>query len=340
MFFQFQAYHVWCANQRSGSRRLVEAFVCTSKVAHNRWRVLPLTEAVPRQHALPARTVGFTRYAWGVLGWNLFVILWGAYVRASGSGAGCGSHWPLCNGEVVPHSPHIQTIIEFTHRVTSGIAVFLTVAMAVWAFRAFPRGGRVRRAAIVSVALLFIEALLGAGLVLFRYVAQDASVGRAIYLSLHLVNTQFLLAALLLTAWYSRAGATVATGRRMGVVAATLPVALAISVTGTIAALGDTLFPSLSLAEGMRQDTSVTASFLVRLRILHPAIAILGAAFILFAAVAVLRSGAKPLTQRIAVAAIVVTLAQLAVGAMNLALLAPVGCRFFISSRRTWCGPL
>ncbi len=251
--------------------------------------MIPVTEAVPKRHAPAVRAAPFTKYAWVVLGWNLFVILWGAYVRASGSGAGCGNHWPLCNGEVVPHAPQVQTLIEFTHRVTSGFAVVLTLAMAFWAFRAFPRGGRVRRAAVVAVALLLLEAMLGAGLVLFRYVAQNASVGRAIYLSLHLVNTQLLVAALLLTAWYSRE-TTTAIGRRMGIVTATLPIALAVSVTGAIAALGDTLFPSLSLAEGMRQDAAATASFLVRLRILHPAFAILGAAFILFAAVMVLRS--------------------------------------------------
>ena len=62
------------------------------------------------------------RYAWGVLGINLLVILWGAYVRATGSGAGCGSHWPLCNGEVVPRSAGLATLIEFTHRATSGVA--------------------------------------------------------------------------------------------------------------------------------------------------------------------------------------------------------------------------
>ncbi len=47
----------------------------------------------------------FSRYAWGVLLWNVLVALWGAYVRATGSGAGCGSHWPTCNGEILPRAP-------------------------------------------------------------------------------------------------------------------------------------------------------------------------------------------------------------------------------------------
>src|SRR5579864_8395919 len=185
------------------------------------------------------RTANFTRYAWGVLGWNLLVILWGAYVRASGSGAGCGSHWPLCNGEVVPRAPRLETIIEFTHRMTSAVSLLATGWLAVWSVRRFPRDHRVRRYALLSVVFLFAEAQLGAGLVLFEFVASNASVGRAFYLSLHLVNTQFLVAALALTAWYSRdASSNVAQNatRRSPRVIAALPLALVVSVTGAVTA--------------------------------------------------------------------------------------------------------
>src|SRR6476646_7294144 len=144
----------------------------------------------------------FRRFAWGVLAYNVLVVLWGAYVRASGSGAGCGSHWPLCNGVVVPPVKSIETIIEFTHRVTSGLAVASSVALSVWAFRIFPRGHRVRKTSVLAVVFLMMEALLGAGLVLFRFVAHDASAGRAWYLSAHLVNTQLLLGMLAATAWF------------------------------------------------------------------------------------------------------------------------------------------
>jgi heme A synthase len=77
----------------------------------------------------------FAKYAWGVLAFNLIVILWGAYVRASSSGAGCGSHWPLCNGEIIPRTPTIKTVIEFSHRLSSGLALLLTVGLALWAFQ-------------------------------------------------------------------------------------------------------------------------------------------------------------------------------------------------------------
>jgi heme A synthase len=265
----------------------------------------------------------FTRFAWGVLGWNIFVVLWGAYVRASGSGAGCGSHWPLCNGEVVPRAPRIETIIEFAHRLTSGVALAAVAVLLAWSWRVFPRGHRVRKMAVASVAFLLAEAALGAGLVLFQYVDANASVGRAIYLSAHLVNTLFLLAALALTAWFSREAES-PKHRWSPLISASLPVALLIGVSGAIAALGDTLFPATSLAEGIRQDLSGTAHFLLRLRVFHPALAILGGLFFLALAVWTLRSRPRPPVDRIALAVLILTLAQLAAGGVNLALLAPI----------------
>src|ERR1700744_5404970 len=125
------------------------------------------------------RTSNFTRFAWGVLAWNVLVVLWGAYVRASGSGAGCGSHWPLCNGEVLPVAPRIETIIEFTHRVMSGVALGAVIGLWLWSRANFPKGHRARGMALASFLFLILEALLGAGLVLFNYVAKDQSVGRA-----------------------------------------------------------------------------------------------------------------------------------------------------------------
>jgi heme A synthase len=281
---------------------------------------------VPGTIALPAKTGSgnFTRYAWGVLAWNLFVVLWGAYVRASGSGAGCGSHWPLCNGEVLPRAPRLETIIEFTHRMTSAVSLLATGWLAVWSVRRFPRDHRVRRYALLSVVFLFAEALLGAGLVLFEFVASNASVGRAFYLSLHLVNTQFLVAALALTAWYSRDVAPPSAVRRSPRLIAALPAALLVSVTGAVTALGDTLFPASSLAEGMRQDIAAASSFLLRLRVLHPALAILAAGYFVYVAMSVLRSKPRPLTAQIATAVLVLAAAQLSAGAINLTLLAPV----------------
>src|SRR5512138_1802042 len=130
------------------------------------------------------RRSSFIPYAWGVLIVNLAVILWGAYVRASGSGAGCGAHWPLCNGEVVPMSPQTATLVEFSHRLSSGVALVLIAGLVFWAFRAYPKGHVVRIGAVLSGCFILLEAALGAGLVLLELVAQDASVDRAAAVSL------------------------------------------------------------------------------------------------------------------------------------------------------------
>jgi cytochrome c oxidase assembly protein subunit 15 len=265
------------------------------------------------------RTANFTRFAWGVLAWNLLVVLWGAFVRASGSGAGCGSHWPLCNGEVVPLAPRIETIIEFTHRMMSGVSLVAVAALWLWSRRSFSRDNRARKMALASVAFLITEALLGAGLVLFNYVDKDQSVGRAFYLSLHLANTLLLLAALALTAWFSR-GAPSSPGRRSSLVLAALPIAMLVCITGAIAALGDTLFPATSLAQGLREDFSGAANFLLRLRVLHPVFAVLGALYFAGASIAILRAHHS----RLAIYVLILALTQVCAGALNVILLAPV----------------
>ncbi|MCB1036760.1 MAG: COX15/CtaA family protein, partial [Acidobacteria bacterium] len=148
---------------------------------------------------MPARFT-FRRFAWAAVLVNLGVILWGAVVRATGSGAGCGSHWPLCDGQVVPPSQAVATLIEYTHRATSGLALILVAILTFWALRSFPRLHRVRKAAIASLILIFIEALVGAGLVIFHLVEDNASPARAVYMGVHLTNTLALMAALTLTA--------------------------------------------------------------------------------------------------------------------------------------------
>jgi heme A synthase len=260
----------------------------------------------------------FSVAAWAVLGWNLLVVLWGAFVRVTGSGAGCGGHWPLCNGAVVPHSPQAATLIEYTHRVTSGVALVAVFALAFAARRIFPKGHVARKAAAFGAVFIVTEALLGAGLVLFDYVAHNASAGRAAYLSLHLANTQLLLASLAVAAWCAVRGDL---SRPPALVLSTLVVVLAVSITGAIAALGDTLFPAATLVTGVREDFSATANFLVRLRVIHPALAVAGAAFVLYAALASRRAGAS---QRAVLWVIALVFAQVGAGAVNIALLAPV----------------
>ena len=256
----------------------------------------------------------FSLFAWGVLGWNVLVVLWGAFVRATGSGAGCGDHWPLCDGAVVPRDPAAATVIEFTHRVTSGLALAAVAALVVWARRAYPRGHRARRAAVLAAFLILVEAALGAGLVLLGLVGDNSSPWRAVYLSAHLANTLLLLGALTATGWFATEGARKRLPVRPGALYAALPVTLAVGVTGAVAALGDTLYPG---AAALAADSPV----LLRLRLLHPAAAVLGGAFVFLAAYRALR--AEHLA-RAAGAVLALIGIQMAAGLVNVLLLAPV----------------
>jgi heme A synthase len=261
-------------------------------------------------------THSFARFAWGVIAYNFVVILWGAVVRATGSGAGCGDHWPLCNGAVAPQLSSIHTAIEFTHRIMSGLDVAFVAVLAIWAFRAFPRDHAARFAATFSGVFLATEALLGAGLVLLKKVAQNAD---AWWNSAHLLNTLSLVAFLTLTAWWS-------SGRPRRRASWTGGLGLAsfalLGVSGVIAALGDTLFPARSLAEGFAQDFDPAASLFLRLRIWHPAIAAAVGLYLLFYALSAARAGGVPC--RLAYTMLAIMGLQMAAGGLNLLLLAPV----------------
>jgi heme A synthase len=267
------------------------------------------------------------RYAWSVLAWNVLVILWGAYVRATGSGAGCGAHWPLCNGEVVPRAPSAEMLIEFSHRLTSGLALVAVVVLAVRVWRTVAAGHPARRAAVASLVFIVVEALLGAGLVLFRLVAEDESLARAMVMPLHLANTLVLLLCLTLTAHFLSGGAPVAISgrtRTFGVLVALLVLMIGVGKTGAIAALGDTLYPSTSFLDGLKADFAPTSTLLLRLRILHPALGVAAGVMLVFGAAAVpLPAGDR--RGRLARRSVVVLAAgQVVLGFVNVWLLAPV----------------
>ncbi|MDH3463911.1 MAG: COX15/CtaA family protein, partial [Acidimicrobiia bacterium] len=156
-----------------------------------------------------------TRFAWLVLVFNVGVILLGALVRATGSGAGCGRSWPTCHGELVPELSG-ATAIEFTHRSASGVALVLVAVLGVWAWRSAPSGGQIRTGVKVAVAAIVGEALIGAMIVLAEWVADDASVARAVAVPLHLVNTLLLLAALSLIIFWLGGGGHLSIGRHRG----------------------------------------------------------------------------------------------------------------------------
>lgn len=264
------------------------------------------------------------RYTWWVLVYNLAVIAWGAYVRATGSGAGCGQHWPLCNGEVVVRPDTTEMLIEFSHRATSGIALITVVILFVWARRATPVGHPLRLGANLSLGFMLSEAALGAGLVLFQLVANDASAARAFAVAAHLLNTFLLLASLALSGWWASGGRALSLTRRGDVARLALNAGalLLVSCAGAITALGDTLFPSASLAEGINADLSSTAHFLIRLRTIHPVLAVMASVYLL---TSVWQSaGGRPLGRTLAQSLMWLVVLQLLLGVVNVMLLAPV----------------
>lgn len=269
-------------------------------------------------------TRALVHYAWFVVGYNILVILWGALVRATGSGAGCGNHWPLCNGQVVPLSPRIDTIIEFTHRCMTGGATFVVLGLLVWTFRATLKGQAARVAAVASAVLLVNEAILGALLVKLGYVTGNQSMGRVVVLSIHLSNTLLLLGALTLTA------VLLGTGQRMGELSLRgarakwgligLAATIVVGVSGSLAALGDTLFPASSLRAAVEQDFAAGSPLLLRLRGVHPVSAVVAAAFVIWLVMQARRANKA----RLANIVLALLGAQLVLGVADVVLLAPV----------------
>ena len=268
------------------------------------------------------------RFAWGVLAYFIAVILWGSLVRATGAGAGCGNHWPLCNGTVLQHSASVNTMIEFTHRITSGLSFFSALGLLVWTFAGTVRGHLARAAVAASVAFTLVEAILGALLVKLGLTAQSQSPLRPWYLALHLTNTLLLLAALTLTAHLlSRKHGYLRGAIRLvapfGTIAG-IVVVLIVGVTGSLAALGDTLFPATSLGSALAQDFSATSGWLVRWRWTHPTIAFMASIFLIWILVRAAQQTTEWDNRGLSALVLVLLAAQYVLGVLDVVLLAPL----------------
>ena len=267
-------------------------------------------------------------FAWGVLVYFIIVFLGGTLVRATGAGAGCGDHWPLCNGTVVQHHPRLDTIIEFTHRIMSGFSLFAVLGLLAWTFAGTIRGHLARAAAVAAVAFTVIEAILGALLVKLGLTAQSQSPIRPAYLSLHLTNTLLLLAALTLTAHLlSRRKGYLRGSLRLvapfGAVVAVF-VVMIVGVTGSLAALGDTLFPASSLGSALAQDFSTTSGWLVRWRWMHPTVAILAGLFLIWLLRHAVRNRANWDNRRLSTAIVLLLAVVYTLGVLDVVFLAPL----------------
>jgi heme A synthase len=267
------------------------------------------------------------RIALLTLAFNLAIILGGALVRATGSGAGCGAHWPLCDGTVVPEWTSAHRVIEFSHRASVGVGLALVCILWYGVKKAFRPGHPARFAAHWSLLFTVSESLIGAGLVLFRLVAKDASVYRAVAVSAHLVNTFLLVASLTLTAWWASESKSRARWRGQGHVGWLLGLSLAglifVGMTGAVTALGDTLFPASGVGD-IGRAVSANAHFLRQLRVYHPVAAVSVGLFCL--TVGWLAAAARPssLTRGMAYWVSLLVSAQIGLGFANLLLLAPL----------------
>lgn len=275
----------------------------------------------------------FAKYAWFVLGFNILVILWGVFLRASKSGDGCGQHWLTCQGEVVPSAPELKTIIEFSHRITSSLAGILLIVLLIWAFRRWrakrsEENTRVLKTAVVSFIFIVIEGLLGAGLVLTGNTAENLTPERPLWMAGHLINTFILLAFLTLTARYASGGRRLNFRIQPKYLAALVIGVLAVFVVGTsgsIAALSSMIFPSGTLAQGVAQDFSPTSHMLLRLRLLHPITAILTSVFLIFLTGWLAKEcGKTNEVMRWSNILSVLVLLQIAFGSATLLMLAPI----------------
>jgi len=269
----------------------------------------------------------FRRFAWTVLVYAILVIVWGAVVRATSSGAGCGAHWPLCNGAVIPLAPTLKTIVEFAHRATSGLILIMTVLLWWMAAKTFPSGHAALRAAKWSLVFVVIEALIGAGIVLLRLVEDNASLARAIYIAGHLTNTLMLVGCYTWTIVSAKPAAVSWPPAKSAQWERWMRGALAglivVAAVGAVVALGDTLFPSATLSQGFAADRDPAAHFLIRLRVWHPAFAVAISALVI---TIVVRSDAmdEPALRTPARALVWLVVAQVALGALNLLTLAPL----------------
>lgn len=274
----------------------------------------------------------FAKFAWFVLAYNMVVILWGVFLRASKSGDGCGQHWLTCHGEVVPSAPELKTIIEFSHRITSALDGLIVIALLVWAFRIW----YVQRTKIASYILktatgafvfVLIEGALGAGLVLTGNTAETLTPARPFWMAAHLINTLILLSLLTITAWSATGGRRIqfSQQKHLGWIALGAGLIFLVSISGSVAALSSMIFPSGSIAEGFTKDFSPTSHILLRIRPFHPIIAVAAAMFLIFWAGWV-KANAPESKSLIKWANILSTLVvvQIAFGALTLLTLGPI----------------
>ena len=269
----------------------------------------------------------FAKFAWFALAYNLVVILWGVFLRASYSGDGCGQHWLTCGGEAIPTAPQLKTVIEFSHRITSSLAGLIVLILVILALLRKAKLRLVRAFAALSFLFILIEGAVGGGLVLTGNTAANWTPTRPYWTAGHLINTFVLVAFLTLTAWAASSSLSVRGTLSRKSLAFALIGTIAIffvGVTGSMAALTTMLFPAESLSQGVAMDFDPSSHPLLRLRIMHPIAAIMAAVGIFFISGWVKVNSNDRRTKWWAGAVTILILLQIAFGAATLLTLAPI----------------
>ena len=217
---------------------------------------------------------------------TLIVIVWGAWVRISHSGDGCGESWPLCAGEFIPSSAAKKTWIEYAHRLMSG-SYGLWVIFLFFYTRSKIQSHRLKQWTGILFILMIIEALLGAKLVLFKLVGTNDSILRLVAMALHQINSLLLTGATFFIYLTSKHLSEIHDPRPSqssnilrsvwNQTSATLKMLafglLLVAMVGSWASLSNTLHPSDGLWEGLLKDFSDSSHYLVKLRFIHPLLA-------------------------------------------------------------------
>ena len=202
---------------------------------------------------------------------SILSILAGAFVRATGSGDGCGATWPTCKGRIIPSLSDTSELIEFSHRSVSGVLLIVTLIIFTKT-RKFQKNSLVRTVTNYLTFFVIFEALIGAVIVIFEWVGLNSSLPRIIAVPIHLVNTFGLLGcyAILYKILDENIEEITSMFNKNFIFISSL--FLLSGATGSIAALADVLFPSASFIEGFLADFDRTSEVLTRLRILHPVV--------------------------------------------------------------------
>ena len=290
---------------------------------------------------------------WSLLFFTQFVILWGAFVRASGSGDGCGQNWPSCHGRLIPESSYMQTWIEYIHRASSGLYGLFVLALVIWTYKWM---GQKKESSLatspitsqcrfyklykylpgVVLLLTVFEAFIGAQLVLSGLVGSNESWSRALVMIVHLLNTFLLVFSIMGCIYflgfekYCLLPRPAISPHLYGFITFWIFI---VASLGAIAALGDTLYPITDWGEGLQQDFDSSSHGFIKLRVLHPLCAILLVFFIHY-------MGFDHLSQSTLLNNFIkLSYFVLFLGILNLGFLAPIGLQLLhlLSVQVFWC---